>query len=89
MSIKMKWEKKPLTRQISFQTQFKVKNCPSSVHPFYNRNTDIDISRYVDATIIHQTQFLGEILDFLGIGSFFNAEIGETEKCSEPVVPGL
>ena len=43
----------------------------------------------MDTTIIHQTQFLGEILDFLGIGSFFNAEIGDTEKCSEPVVEGL
>ena len=43
----------------------------------------------MDTTIIHQTQLLGEILDFLGIGSFFNAEIGDTEKCSEPVVQGL
>ena len=41
-----------------------------------------------DTAIIYQTQFLGEALDFLGKVSFFNAEIGDTEKCSEPVVQG-
>jgi len=43
----------------------------------------------MDTTITHQTQFLGEILVFLGQGVFFNAEIADTEKCSEPVVQGL
>ena len=33
--------------------------------------------------------FLGEILDFFGKGSSFNAEIGDTEKCLEPVGEGL
>ena len=41
-----------------------------------------------DTAIIYQTQFLGEALDFLGKVSFFNAEIGDTEKCSEPVAQG-
>ena len=29
--------------------------------------------------------FLGEISDFFGKGSSFNAEISDNEKCSEPV----
>ena len=33
--------------------------------------------------------FLVEILYFFGKGSSFNAEIGDTEKCSEPVGEGL
>ena len=36
-----------------------------------------------------ETQFLGEILDFFGKGSFFNAEIADTEKCLQPLVQGL